>query len=130
MKKVFLFVCLCLCSSFVLAQGVEYRPLNDEALRESAAGGPLEWKVLVDAANLGGIETSMFVSWPWLRMPRHAKEALFCVMYHCRRHQVFPYFTCRNYSGGWSLGYLQEKWSESFQRAAQGSDSDLTKACD
>ena len=26
-------------------------------MRESAEGGPLEWKVLVDAANLGGIET-------------------------------------------------------------------------
>jgi len=45
-------------SNLALAQsGVEYRALNEDALRESQQGGPLEWKVLVDAANLGGTET-------------------------------------------------------------------------
>ena len=57
MKKCCLLVCLCLCATAAFAQDVEDRPLNEDALRESAEGGPLEWKVLVDAANLGGIET-------------------------------------------------------------------------
>lgn len=48
---------LALLPSLGLAQGLEYRPLNTDSLRESAEGGALEWKVLVDAANLGGIET-------------------------------------------------------------------------
>ena len=36
---------------------VEYRPLNPEALRESSGGGSLDFRVLVNAVNLGGIET-------------------------------------------------------------------------
>lgn len=32
-------------------------PLNFEALRESPDGGPINFKILVDAANLGGQET-------------------------------------------------------------------------
>lgn len=58
MKQLFAASLFCLFSQIVLAQsGVEYRPLNEEALRESQQGGALEWKVLVDAANLGGTET-------------------------------------------------------------------------
>ncbi len=36
---------------------VDYRPYNPEALRESAGGGALDFKILVDSANLGGEET-------------------------------------------------------------------------
>ena len=42
---------------WALAQSVEYRALNPEALTESEPGGALTWKILVDAANLGGTET-------------------------------------------------------------------------
>lgn len=58
MKKFLLLGILLAASTSVSAQsGVEYRALNEEALRESQQGGALEWKVLVDAANLGGTET-------------------------------------------------------------------------
>lgn len=58
MKNILLSALLLIFANGVLAQsGVEYRPLNEEALRESQQGGALEWKVLVDAANLGGMET-------------------------------------------------------------------------
>ncbi len=58
MKKIFLLGLLLATSNLAFSQsGIEYRPLNQEALRESQQDGPLEWKVLVDAANLGGIET-------------------------------------------------------------------------
>ncbi|MCY4265262.1 MAG: cupin domain-containing protein [Gammaproteobacteria bacterium] len=52
-----LLVALCLVSSFVLAQEVAYQPVTREELRVSQQAGPLEWKVLVDAVNLGGTET-------------------------------------------------------------------------
>ncbi|MEQ8313667.1 MAG: cupin domain-containing protein [Gammaproteobacteria bacterium] len=58
MKKLLATTLLLLIPCLTQAQsGVEYRPLTEEALRESQQGGPLEWKVLVDAANLGGVET-------------------------------------------------------------------------
>ncbi|HAJ76800.1 MAG: cupin domain-containing protein [Gammaproteobacteria bacterium] len=44
--------------ALVAAQsGVEYQPLSPEALRESNGGGPIDFRVLVDVANLGGEET-------------------------------------------------------------------------
>ena len=48
---------LLLLPASLLAQNIEYRPLSPEALRESPGGGPINFKVLVDAANLGGEET-------------------------------------------------------------------------
>lgn len=45
---------------FILAaqvQAQEYRPLSKEALRESAGDGAIDFRILVDAANLGGPET-------------------------------------------------------------------------
>jgi quercetin dioxygenase-like cupin family protein len=49
-----------LLSSFVttsLFAQVDYQAVSPEALRESAGGGPIDFKILVDAANLGGEET-------------------------------------------------------------------------
>lgn len=43
-------------STSLFAQ-VDYQPVSPEALRESAGGGPIDFKILVDAANLGGEET-------------------------------------------------------------------------
>jgi len=43
-------------SAAVNAQEVEYRPITSNALRESA-GGAIGFKILVDAANLGGEES-------------------------------------------------------------------------
>ena len=58
MKKLLLAISLIISANIALAQsGVEYQAISEEALRESQQGGPLEWKVLVDAANLGGTET-------------------------------------------------------------------------
>ena len=48
---------LLLLPASLLAQDVDYRPVSPEALRESPGGGPIDFKVLVDAANLGGEET-------------------------------------------------------------------------
>lgn len=39
-----------------VAQGVAYEPVTREALRQSPGGGAIDFKVLVDAANLGGEE--------------------------------------------------------------------------
>ena len=50
-------VLLMLLPAAVSAQEIEYRPLSPEALRESSGGGPLSFKGLVDASNLGGEET-------------------------------------------------------------------------
>ncbi len=40
-----------------LAQEITYRPITSEALRESAPGGAIGFKILVDSANLGSEET-------------------------------------------------------------------------
>lgn len=39
------------------AQEIEYQPITPQALRESAAGSAIGFKVLVDTANLGSEET-------------------------------------------------------------------------
>lgn len=41
----------------LVAQQVTYRSVTTESLRESAAGSAIQFKILVDAANLGSEET-------------------------------------------------------------------------
>ncbi len=45
----------CLLPGMLYAQ-VDYQPVTAQALRETAGGGPIDFKILVDAANLGGEE--------------------------------------------------------------------------
>ncbi len=54
-KALTIFICF-VATSGALAQ-VDYVPYSPEALRESDPNGALSFKILVDAANLGGEET-------------------------------------------------------------------------
>lgn len=47
---------LLLMSSLLGAQTVDYQTVNPEPLRESAGGNAIDFRILVDAANLGGDE--------------------------------------------------------------------------
>ena len=40
-----------------LVAQVDYEPVSPEALREVVGGSPIDFKILVDAENLGGEET-------------------------------------------------------------------------
>lgn len=50
-------LCSPLAASRLTAQQVSYRSITAEALRESPAGSAIQFKILVDAANLGSEET-------------------------------------------------------------------------
>ena len=53
-----LLICLAaMMPSFATAQDVNYEPVTREALRQSPGGGAIDFRILVDAANLGGEET-------------------------------------------------------------------------
>lgn len=56
-SNILLFLLLTLPVATFAQSGVDYRPLNPDALRESNGGGALGFRVLVDSANLGGEET-------------------------------------------------------------------------
>ncbi len=76
MKPGILLACMLLLPAAAGAQ--EYRPLNEDPLRESEQGGALEWKVLVDAANLGGTETRIaeLTFAPGYDGPPHTHDAI------------------------------------------------------
>lgn len=52
------FICIAaLLPLLAMAQDVAYEPVTRDALRQSPGGGAIDFKILVDAANLGGEET-------------------------------------------------------------------------
>lgn len=56
-KRAFLGLVLWGLCGLSLAQDSDYEPVVTDALRESPGGGAIDFRILVDAANLGGAET-------------------------------------------------------------------------
>lgn len=74
-----LFTCIAtLLPLLAMAQDVAYEPVTREALRQSPGGDAIDFKVLVDAANLGGEETRIaeLTFSPDYAGPPHAHDAI------------------------------------------------------
>lgn len=71
-------LCLILGWPLLLQAQEDYRAANLEPLRESPTGGALAFKVLVDAANLGGEETRIaeLTFSPDYNAPAHTHDAI------------------------------------------------------